>query len=99
MLTTLMLSLVLAVADRTTYLQSISAEMRKQHPNNRTINIVFHGHSVPAGYAATPIVDTFNAYPHLSHVALKKQFPYAVINVIVTAIGGENSLAGQKRFS
>ncbi|MEK5235702.1 hypothetical protein NST99_08380 [Paenibacillus sp. FSL L8-0470] len=31
----------------------------------RTLNIVCHGHSVPSGYFATPIVDTFHAYPHL----------------------------------
>jgi lysophospholipase L1-like esterase len=29
---------------------------------------------------------------------LKKKYPYAVINVIITAIGGENSVQGQKRF-
>jgi hypothetical protein len=99
MLTALMLSVVLSVADPSTYLLPLTADLHKQHPNNRTINIVFHGHSVPAGYAATPIVDTFNAYPHLTHVALKKRFPYAVMNVIVTAIGGENSIAGEKRFN
>lgn len=62
------------------------------------MNIVCHGHSVPAGYFKTPVVETFNAYPHLLHRALKEKFPYAVINVIVTAIGGENSEAGAKRF-
>jgi lysophospholipase L1-like esterase len=65
---------------------------------NRTITIVCHGHSVPAGYFKTPVVDTFNAYPHLLHLALKKRFPHAVINVIVTAIGGENSEQGSARF-
>ena len=43
-------------------------------------------------------MNTFEAYPHLLHNGLKKQFPYAVINVIVTAIGGENSESGAKRF-
>ena len=43
-------------------------------------------------------MDTFNAYPHLLHKELKAHFPNAVINVIVTAIGGENSEAGAKRF-
>jgi len=70
----------------------------KKWPSNRTINIVFHGHSVPAGYFATPVVDSFNAYPHLTHLALKQRFPYAVVNCIVTAIGGENSVSGAKRF-
>jgi lysophospholipase L1-like esterase len=72
--------------------------LARQWPKNRTVNIVCHGHSVPAGYFKTPVVDSFNAYPHLLHKALKERFPYAVINVIVTAIGGENSEAGAKRF-
>jgi lysophospholipase L1-like esterase len=59
---------------------------------------VCHGHSVPAGYFVTPTVDTFNAYPHLFHLALKDRFPRAVINVVVTAIGGENSVQGENRF-
>ncbi len=98
MLTALALSLSLAIADPATYLKPLVTEMQKQWPTNRAVNIVFHGHSVPAGYAATPHVDTFNAYPHLTHVGLKDRFPFAVINVIVTAIGGENSVAGEKRF-
>ncbi len=81
-----------------TYLAEISAAMTRQWPTNHTINIVCHGHSVPAGYSKTPTVDTFNAYPHLLHKALKDHYPYAVINVIVTAIGGENSESGAKRF-
>lgn len=87
------------VADPLSYLSDIVAVMKKHWPDNRTINIVCHGHSVPAGYFATPMVDTFNAYPHLLHAGLKARFPYAVINVIVTAIGGENSIAGAKRFA
>ena len=55
MVMAVMLSLLLSIADQPTYLQPITAEMRKQWPGNRTINIVFHGHSVPAGYAATPL--------------------------------------------
>jgi acyl-CoA thioesterase I len=80
------------------YLQPIVVELEKQWPQNRAINLVFHGHSVPAGYFATPNVDTLNAYPHLVLDGLKRRFPFAVINVIVTAIGGENSVSGQKRF-
>jgi lysophospholipase L1-like esterase len=72
--------------------------LKKRWPENRTINIVCHGHSVPAGYFATPAVDTFNAYPHLFHAGLKQRYPYAVVNVIVTAIGGENAEAGAERF-
>ncbi len=81
-----------------TYLSEIVGLMQKKWPDNRTIHIVCHGHSVPAGYFQTPIVDTINSYPHLLHQRLKSQYPYAVINVIVTAIGGENSESGAKRF-
>lgn len=87
-----------AIADPSTYLRTTKDEMQKAWPANRTVNIVCHGHSVPAGYAKTPIVDTFNAYPHLLHQEIKANYPMAVINVIVTAIGGENSVQGAKRF-
>jgi len=86
------------VADKRTYLASISDLLKKKWPKNRTVNIVCHGHSVPSGYFKTPVVDTFNAYPHLLHKGLKKRFPYAVVNVIVTSIGGEASDHGAKRF-
>lgn len=62
------------------------------------VNIVCHGHSVPAGYFKTPLVDAVNAYPHLLFLGLKERFPFAVVNVIVTAIGGENSERGALRF-
>lgn len=87
------------IADPKTYLAGLVAALQAEWPHNRTIDIVCHGHSVPAGYFETPVVDTFNAYPHLLHVALKRRFPHAVINVIVTAIGGEESESGQKRFA
>jgi len=87
-----------AVADPATYLAGVSELMNKQWPNNRTVNIVCHGHSVPSGYFATPVVDTFNAYPHLLHRGIKSAHPWAVINVIVTAIGGEAAEAGAARF-
>jgi acyl-CoA thioesterase I len=85
-------------ADRQTYLADIVALLDRQWPDNRTVNIVCHGHSVPAGYFQTPVVDTFNAYPHLLHARLKERHPWAVINVIVTAIGGEHSVSGAARF-
>jgi acyl-CoA thioesterase I len=87
-----------AVADKATYLSDLTTVLKKQWPANRTVNIVCFGHSVPAGYFATPKVDTFNAYPHLLHKGLSDAFPYAPINVIVTAIGGETSERGVKRF-
>ena len=80
------------------YLADVVAVLNSQWPDSRTVNVVCHGHSVPAGYFATPMVDTFNAYPHLLHVGLKHRFPFAVVNVIVTAIGGECSESGAARF-
>jgi acyl-CoA thioesterase I len=80
------------------YLAGVTRELEKSWPTNRTVNIVCHGHSVPSGYSRTPLVETFNAYPHLLHVGLCSRFPHAVINVIVTGIGGENSEQGAKRF-
>ncbi|MEI6845688.1 MAG: GDSL-type esterase/lipase family protein [Candidatus Firestonebacteria bacterium] len=88
----------MAIADKKTYLNALKKIMKAKWPANRTVKIVCHGHSVPAGYFKTPIVDTFNSYPHLMHLALKKKYPFAVLNVSVTAIGGETSLAGAKRF-
>lgn len=85
-------------ADRITYLSDTVRAMMAQWPDNRTITIVCHGHSVPAGYFATPVVDTMHAYPHLLHRGLKERFPFAIVNVIVTAIGGERSDAGAARF-
>ena len=60
--------------------------------------MVFHGHSVPAGYFKTPVVNTLGAYPALVLKEIKAQYLFAVVNVIVTAIGGENSISGAKRF-
>ena len=80
------------------YLDPILDAMAAHWPDNRTINIVCHGHSVPAGYFATPFIDTFHAYPHLLHRMIKERFPFAVVNVIVTAIGGECAIEGAARF-
>lgn len=80
------------------YLSKLKIELQKEWPNNRTINIGFHGHSVPAGYFKTPQVNTLSAYPYLFLKKLKTVYPYAVVNIIVTAIGGENSVNGAQRF-
>lgn len=80
------------------YLQPLLSNLEKQWPNNRTTNFVFHGHSVPSGYFNTPYVNTLQAYPHLTLCYLKERFPYAVINVITTSIGGEQSEQGALRF-
>ena len=87
-----------STADRRSYLAEISKLCQIDWPKNRTVNIVCHGHSVPSGYFKTPEVHTFEAYPYLLHAALAERFPHAVINVIVTAIGGENSEGGSRRF-
>ncbi len=85
-------------ANPSTYLSDLKKEMQIEWPKNRTINIVFHGHSVPSGYFKTPIVNTLAAYPALVLNKIKALYPYAVVNVITTSIGGENSISGAKRF-
>ena len=80
------------------YLSEIKIELTKEWPKNKTINLVFHGHSVPAGYFKTPVVNTLKSYPYQVLEQLKGLYPLAVINVINTAIGGENSINGEKRF-
>lgn len=84
--------------DKSEYLREVKSELEKKWPENRTINLVFHGHSVPAGYFKIPVVNTLDTYPFLLLKRLKEHYPYAVINVINTAIGGENSIEGGKRF-
>lgn len=87
------------VATQATYLDTLKLELQKEWPANRTINLVFHGHSVPSGYFKTPIVNTLEAYPYQLLRELKDIYPFAVINVITTSIGGENSVSGAERFS
>lgn len=91
-------SLLLAGFVNAQDLSPLSDLMKTAWPKNRAIHVVFHGHSVPAGFHKTPEVKTFESYPHLVHVKLKEQYPHAVINVITTAIGGENSVSGAARF-
>ena len=86
-------------ADSATYLNDLKRELQIEWPKNRTINLVFHGHSVPAGYFKTPVVNTLGAYPLKVLKKVKEEYPYAVVNVITTGIGGENSVAGAKRFN
>lgn len=81
-----------------TYLEEIKQLLSVQWPANRTINIVFHGHSVPAGYFVTPDVRTLESYPHIVLENIKSKYPYATVNSIVTAIGGETSQQGAARF-
>ena len=87
------------IADRSTYLLPLAVELLKQWPANRLVNIVCHGHSVPAGYFRTPEVRSLDAYPQVLKEGLDPRYPFAVLNVIVTAIGGENSVSGANRFT
>lgn len=86
------------IASKASYLEKIKGEMLVEWPKNRTINLVFHGHSVPAGYFKTPTVNTLASYPYLVLKDIKSAYPMTVVNVINTSIGGENSESGLKRF-
>ena len=86
------------IASKANYLEKIKGEMLVEWPKNRTINLVFHGHSVPAGYFKTPTVNTLASYPYLVLKDIKSAYPMTVVNVINTSIGGENSESGLKRF-
>jgi acyl-CoA thioesterase-1 len=82
----------------TAYLGNVITELKKKWPYNRTVNLVFHGHSVPSGYQQTPLVTTFGSYPLLSLKLITDKYPYAVVNAIKTSLGGENAEQGAKRF-
>ncbi|MCC5929107.1 MAG: hypothetical protein JJU28_07660 [Cyclobacteriaceae bacterium] len=71
------------------YISEVKKEFVKEWPDNRTIKLIFHGHSVPAGCFKTPIVNTFDSYPFQVLRQLKDKYPFAVINAINTSIGGE----------
>ncbi|TAE77949.1 MAG: SGNH/GDSL hydrolase family protein [Verrucomicrobia bacterium] len=77
---------------------SLTAAMKAVWPKNRSLHFVFHGHSVPAGYHKTPRVRPFESYPLLAVERIQDAYPHAVINAIVTAIGGEDSVKGAARF-
>jgi len=59
-------------AASTNYLRDVVKQLELKWPKNHTINIVCHGHSVPAGYAKTPLVDTFSAYPDRLRASLMR---------------------------
>ena len=90
--------IVLPAANPATYLEPVLDALALKYPDNKIINMVCHGHSVPAGYFATPFVNAFSSYPHFVHKMIAERFPFAVANVIVTGIGGENPINGAKRF-
>ncbi|MCW0466473.1 MULTISPECIES: SGNH/GDSL hydrolase family protein [Xanthomonas] len=86
-------------ADGGTCLGAVKQELRLAWPQNHTINIVAFGHSVPAGYFVVPAVHSKDAYPQRVADALEQLYPTAVINVITSAVGGENSSQGLSRFA
>lgn len=80
------------------YLAAIQEELRVKWPKNRTINLVFHGHSVPSGYTTEGVTDRLNSYPFLTLEHVNIHYPYSVVNAITTSIGGEQAEQGAKRF-
>lgn len=80
------------------YLAELKEQLVLTWPDNKTINVVFHGHSVPSGYFQSPVVNTLAAYPQLFLKFLKGKYLSAVINCITTSIGGEQSEQGALRF-
>lgn len=85
-------------ANEKDYLTELKTELMLKWPNNRTVNVVFHGHSVPSGYFKAGRVNSLAAYPHLFRKFLTENYQYAVINCITTSIGGEQAEQGAKRF-
>jgi len=80
------------------YLSNVQKELKIVFPKNKIINLVFHGHSVPSGYWSHQEVHTLESYPNLLLRKLKSIYSYAVINIIITSIGGESSEKGQSRL-
>lgn len=80
------------------YLKEVIDQLLLVWPKNRTVNLVFHGHSVPTGYGGFHEVHTLDAYPYQLLEQLKVVYPYAPINVITTSIGGEDAVSGAARF-
>ncbi len=92
-------SVTAAVADRSEYLMTIREIFETTWPNNRCINLVFHGHDVPAGYFETPTVETTLAYPRKTLAAIKDIHSYSVVNAFTTGIYGENAIEGAERLA
>lgn len=86
------------LASKEHYLEALCRDLEKVWPDNQTVAIVCHGHSCPAGYTANHVTRPLDAYPHLIRQELSLRFPCSVVNVIVTAIGGEGAISGARRF-
>ncbi len=86
------------IAMPATYLDSVKKDLKVTWPKNHTINLVFHGHSVPTGYTTGGVTDRLNSYPFLTLKLVNDHYPYSVVNTITTSIGGEQAEQGAKRF-
>jgi acyl-CoA thioesterase I len=86
----------MAVADQAIYLRENVAEMMMS--GRPWYRIACHGHSVPAGHTVDPLMEIDTAYPMIWRRQLIHRFPFRGINLIVTAMGGENSPSGAARF-
>ncbi|WP_417444505.1 SGNH/GDSL hydrolase family protein [Joostella sp.] len=80
------------------YLDSLKNELRLAWPKNKTINLVFHGHSVPTGFLTKGVTDRLSSYPFRTLKKVNDHYPYSVVNTITTSIGGEQSEQGALRF-
>ncbi|AVJ31761.1 lipase [Stenotrophomonas sp. MYb57] len=80
-------------------LAAVVHDLQVAWPDNKIVNIIAFGHSVPAGFGITPAVHKRDAYPRLLEDALADAYPHAVLNVITAAAGGENSQQGRERFA
>ncbi len=80
------------------YLDSLKQELEVKWPKNHTINLVFHGHSVPSGYLTAGITDRLSAYPYATLKEINNHYPYSVVNSITTSIGGEQAEQGALRM-
>jgi acyl-CoA thioesterase I len=82
----------------TSYLHDVTELLKLKWPKNRTINLVFHGHSVPSGYLKAAYITTFDSYPMQVLKNVTEHYKTAMVNSIKTSIGGENAVQGEKRF-
>ena len=60
------------VVDSLHYLAPIKKELIAVWPHNQTFNLVFHEHSMVAGYQGNHEMHTFESYPYLLLKKLKK---------------------------
>lgn len=84
---------------RADYLLELANHLRNfAGGSEEPINIVFHGHSIPCGYTVNRVVRSGDSYPQLVKDGLNVRYPNAVLNTIVTGIGGEAAVSGVNRM-